>query len=38
MQPISTTNYNMTDNSIEKHCSVVLNVKLKVKRKFETLY
>ena len=31
-------NYNMTGNSVEKHCFMVLNVKLQVKIRFNTFY
>ena len=36
--PFVIHNHNMTGNSVEKQCFVVLNVKLEVKLKFKTFY
>ena len=37
LYPFLTNNRNMTGNSVEKKCFVVLNVKLEVKRRFKML-
>ena len=36
--PFLTNNCNMTGNGVKKHCLIVLNVKLHVKRRFKTFY
>ena len=38
LYPFLTNNRNMTGNSVEKKCFVVLNVKLEVKLRFKMLY
>ena len=36
--PFLINSYNVTGNKVEKHCLVVLNVKLQVKLEFKTFY
>ena len=36
--PFLINNYNMTGNSVENHCFIVLNVKLQVKLRFKMFY
>ena len=38
LYPFLTNNHNMTSNSVEKKCFVVLNVKLEVKLRLKMLY
>ena len=38
LYPFLTNNHNMTGNSFDKKCFVVLNVKLEVKNRFKMLY
>ena len=38
MWSILINNRNVTGNSVEKHCFVVMNVKLEVKLRFKTFY